>query len=141
MDFLSKELMNDTLIHEVSTSGVNTSNFRCYESLIKACAIKLPKGLTATEQKVLERFATRHQGEMTGCTSNALLMADHVRHISVPERLALIKLVRRGLIKVFKVYAHQCGHRYLWEVVTQETAAAADSTADSKPAFENAHAV
>lgn len=109
---------NEKLIHEVSFCGYGE-----YRAAIDACDKPLAKSMSKTEAAVLEKVRSRFHGQLTAVWHRTLLFGDVAKGMKKPELVALVTLVRRGLIKVTRVPV--CGTeesgvaaggwRHLWE--------------------------
>lgn len=110
----------DKLVHEIAFC-----RYAEYATVVKAAEMPLPVKVSKTETALLERLSKSHQGALTAIWSKALLFGDVAKGLKMPEKAALVKLVRRGLVKVYVVQA--CGQndqgqavggwRHLWEVL------------------------
>ena len=109
MEYLRKELANERLITDVAKYP------RGAYSLIKAATGSLSDTPGKTELLVLTKAKKLHE---IACThwSNFLIFSREARMCGISEQVALIKLIRRGLVNIYEVYSHQNGYQYVWEV-------------------------
>jgi len=93
-----EEACNEKLIEEVRFCG-----YPQFESAIKACDVKLKTFPSKTEVDVLAKMRAWH-GQMIPDASCALLFGSAFRRMRKNELAALIKLVRRGFVRVYRSY-------------------------------------
>lgn len=106
------ELINEELIREVRLSG-----YVLYEAAIKACNVDLPKTLGKTESSVLSKLKKQHDPkEMHPYIYRTLLFGPIAKSLSKTEMAALVKLVRRGLIRAYKSFEGSNGYMLRFEI-------------------------
>lgn len=93
------EFFNDRLVKEVRYCG-----YHQYEAAIKACDVKLTPRPGKVEIEVLMKMKTWDE-KMIPDVNRALLFGSAFRGMSKSELAALVKLVRRKLIKVYRTFA------------------------------------
>lgn len=118
-----KELDNDKVLSEVRYCG-----YREYAAAIDACDKKLPKALGKTEMKVLDVLKKHAHGKVTPLWSKTVIFGDTVKGLTKTEKAAVVCLVRRGLVKIWKIGVdglnhdgkHEAGYRHLWECMSAQ---------------------
>lgn len=98
------ELFNERLITEVRFCG-----YVQYDAAIKACDVKLSSRLGKIESEVLDKMKTWDDRTMPD-VSKALLFGSAFRRLSKSELAAVVKLVRRGLIKFYRSFGGSDGY-------------------------------
>jgi hypothetical protein len=94
------ELVNDRLVHEVRLCG-----YPQYDTAIKACDTRLPMQLGKAEIEALKKLAAWN-GQTMPDVRRALLFAKAFDTMSRQHQAALVKLVRRGLVKIYRSFGH-----------------------------------
>ena len=122
-----REPEGDRALREVRWCG-----FKQYATVIKACDSELPLTPTATEQRLWSELAAAWDGKLTPAYHRTLLFGDLAKRLSNPERAALIKLVRRGLIRIWLMHTSDPNSpdavsrpQHLWEFVAETEPGAA----------------
>jgi hypothetical protein len=113
MKFAWIEDESEKVVREVMFCG-----YAGYKSEIAACDAPLPRAVSKTETGVLEHIRNKFAGKVTPLVSRSLLFGDVVKGFTVGKRVALIKLVRRGMVKVAKVPGQGDRQRFghYWEI-------------------------
>lgn len=115
VEYVRKELCNGRLIRDVKNC-----RHRGYEGFHRSATVALSAKLGVVERRVLQRFRKEQHGQATPRWANVLIFG-RLGGIRVPsECYALVRLVRRGLVKAYEVYSHQNGNQYLWECQTEQ---------------------
>lgn len=104
-----RKLRNDYAVGEIGYS------YGVAASLKQAASRPLSPELSATEKTVLANVRAKWDGMLTTSWNKTLLYGDVVKYMPLPQHAAFIKLVRRGLVKLYDVSTPQ-GSFTLWEV-------------------------
>lgn len=93
------ECFNDRLVTEVRFCG-----YAQYDTAIRACDVKLSSRLGKSEIDVLAKVR-KLDGESIPDVARALLFGSAFKGMKKGELAALVKLVRRGVLKIYRAFA------------------------------------
>lgn len=110
LDTSTGDLINEDLIREVRFCG-----HPMYQEAITACDVTLSRNLGKVESSVLAKLSKHDPSELMPYVFRTLLFGPITKSLSKSELAALVKLVRRGLIKVYKSFEGSKGYMLRFE--------------------------